>query len=102
MVLPTCPVPTPTIADTDTGGDARFVQVANAIGQLIGVFNWLGLPAISVPVGLDANRMPIGLQIVGRPFADALVLQAAAAVERAQGFFRPPRFASDVGRTVGM
>ena len=94
IVLPTCPVQTPKIADTDTGGDQRFVQVANAIGQLIGVFNWLGLPAISVPVGLDSNNMPIGLQIVGRPFAEALVLQASAAVERAHGPFRPSGFAT--------
>jgi aspartyl-tRNA(Asn)/glutamyl-tRNA(Gln) amidotransferase subunit A len=93
VVLPTCPVPTPRIADTDTGGDARFVEVANAIGQLIGVFNWLGLPAVSVPVGLDRNGMPIGLQIVGRPFAEALVLQAAAEVERGHGPFRPAGFA---------
>lgn len=93
VVLPTCPVQTPRIADTDTGGDARFVSTANAIGQLIGVFNWLGLPAVSVPVGLDPNNMPIGLQIVGRPFADALVLQAAAAVERVLGPFRPAGFA---------
>ena len=93
IVLPTCPVKTPTIADTDTGGDARFVQVANAISQLIGVFNWLGLPAVSVPVGLDDQKMPIGLQIVGRPFAEAQVLQAAAAVERICGPFRPTGFA---------
>jgi aspartyl-tRNA(Asn)/glutamyl-tRNA(Gln) amidotransferase subunit A len=93
VVLPTCPVQTPRIADTDTGGDARFVETANAIGQLIGVFNWLGLPAASVPVGLDSNRMPIGLQIVGRPFAEALVLQAAAEVERHHGPYRPPGFA---------
>ncbi|WP_051329442.1 amidase [Geminicoccus roseus] len=93
IVLPTCPVQTPRIADTDTGGDATFVATANAIGQLIGVSNWLGLPAVSVPVGLDGNHMPIGLQIIGRPFADALVLRAAAAVERAQGAFRPAGFA---------
>lgn len=94
LVLPTCPVETPRIADTDTGGDARYVRTANAIGQLIGTFNWLGLPAISVPVGLDSNGMPIGLQIVGRPFSEALILQAAAMVERAQGPFRPAGFAS--------
>jgi len=93
VVLPTCPVQTPRIADTDTGGDARFVETANAIGQLIGLSNWLGLPAVSVPVGLDGNRMPIGLQIIGRPFAEALVLQAAAAVERVFGPFRPSGFA---------
>jgi aspartyl-tRNA(Asn)/glutamyl-tRNA(Gln) amidotransferase subunit A len=92
LVLPTSPVLTPTIADTDTGGDARFVEVANAIGALMGIFNWLGLPACSVPVGRDARGMPIGLQIVGRPFAEATVLRVAASVERDAGRFPSPLF----------
>ena len=86
------PVPTPTIADTDTGGDARFVTLANAIGALVGPFNYLGLPAVSLPVGFDRNGMPVGLQLVGKPFAEGLLLRAAHAFERATGVAnrRPP------------
>lgn len=40
-----------------------------------------GLPAISVPCGLTAARLPIGVQIVGRAFGEATVLEAARAVE---------------------
>ncbi|KAL2651032.1 hypothetical protein R1flu_019160 [Riccia fluitans] len=43
--------------------------------------NFLGLPAISVPVGHDQYGIPIGLQIIGRPWAEATVLQLAAAIE---------------------
>jgi amidase len=54
-------------------------------------FHWLSLayvvtlvghPAVSLPVGLDANGMPFGLQIVGRRGGDAAVLAVAAALER--------------------
>jgi aspartyl-tRNA(Asn)/glutamyl-tRNA(Gln) amidotransferase subunit A len=92
LALPTCPVRTPTIAETDTGADARFVAVSNAVGSAIGFANYLGLPALSVPVGLDSRGMPVGLQLVGRPFAEALLLRAAHAFETTTGFAdrRPP------------
>jgi len=86
LALPTSPVETPTIADTDTGGDARFVAVANRLGALVGPFNYLGLPALSLPAGRDGNGMPIGLQLVARPFAEGLLLCVAAVYERAKGW----------------
>lgn len=46
-------------------------------------FNALGWPAITVPVGLTAERLPLGLQLAGRPWDEATVLRAAAAVEAA-------------------
>jgi len=87
LALPTTPVETPRIADTDTGGDARFVAVANRVGALVGPFNYLGLPALSLPVGRDRNGVPIGLQLVARPFAEGLLLRVAAAYEQAKGRF---------------
>jgi len=47
-------------------------------------FNLTGQPAASVPCGWTADRLPIGMQIVGRRFADITVLQAAAAFEEAR------------------
>jgi aspartyl-tRNA(Asn)/glutamyl-tRNA(Gln) amidotransferase subunit A len=93
LALPTSPVPTPEIAATDTGGDARFTAVANRLGALVGPFNYLGLPALSLPAGFDAAGMPLGLQLVARPFAEALLLQVAHALEAATGFSarRPPQ-----------
>jgi aspartyl-tRNA(Asn)/glutamyl-tRNA(Gln) amidotransferase subunit A len=43
-------------------------------------------PAASLPCGVSAVGLPIGLQIVGPSFGDALVLRAARAFERARGF----------------
>ncbi len=84
IATPTVPVPAPAIAATDTDGDARFVRLSNRIGALVGPFNYLGLPAVSVPMGL-VGRLPVGLQLVGPPFADAAVLGAAAAFEGVRG-----------------
>jgi len=55
-------------------------------------FNLTGQPAVSVPCGFTAGGLPIGLQIAGRPGADADVLRAAAAFEAATDFprRRPP------------
>jgi aspartyl-tRNA(Asn)/glutamyl-tRNA(Gln) amidotransferase subunit A len=47
-------------------------------------FNFTGQPAASVPSGFTAAGLPIGLQIVGRRFADLTVLQASAAFEEAR------------------
>ncbi len=51
-----------------------------------------GLPAISIPCGFSPNGMPVGMQIVGRRHAEATVLRAAAAFERAAPWAhrRPP------------
>ncbi len=47
-------------------------------------FNLTGQPAASVPCGFDSQGLPVGLQIIGRAFEDALVLRAAWAFEQAQ------------------
>ena len=56
-------------------------------------FNVFGLPSVAVPAGRSAQGLPIGLQIVGRPFEERTVLAAAAAIEQALGGWqRPPGF----------
>ena len=50
-----------------------------------------GVPAISVPAGLDANGLPLGLQVIGKPFDEATVFAVGAALERAAGFDALPQ-----------
>ncbi len=52
--------------------------------------NLAGLPGISVPVGLDGQGLPLGLQLIGRPFAEGDLLNHAYALERAAGFAAHP------------
>jgi aspartyl-tRNA(Asn)/glutamyl-tRNA(Gln) amidotransferase subunit A len=47
-------------------------------------FNLTGQPAASVPCGVDARGLPVGLQVVGRAYEDALVLRACRAFEQLQ------------------
>jgi aspartyl-tRNA(Asn)/glutamyl-tRNA(Gln) amidotransferase subunit A len=44
-------------------------------------FNYLGVPALSVPAGFTANGLPASFQLVARPFAEALLLRVAAAYQ---------------------
>jgi aspartyl-tRNA(Asn)/glutamyl-tRNA(Gln) amidotransferase subunit A len=46
-----------------------------------------GLPGIAVPAGLDAQGLPLGLQLIGRPFDEATLFSLGAVIERAAGRF---------------
>ena len=52
--------------------------------------NLAGLPGISVPVGLDSKGLPLGLQLIGRPWDEAGLLNHAYVLERAAGFVAKP------------
>ena len=52
--------------------------------------NMAGLPGISVPVGLDSKGLPMGLQLIGRPWEEGDLLSSAYALEKAAGFVAKP------------
>jgi aspartyl-tRNA(Asn)/glutamyl-tRNA(Gln) amidotransferase subunit A len=51
--------------------------------------NMAGLPGISVPAGLDTHGLPLGLQLIGRPFEEETLFALGAVIERAAGRFAP-------------
>ena len=53
--------------------------------------NMAGLPGLSVPAGLTEDRLPLGLQVIGRPFDEATMLRAGKVIEDAAGLFPAPR-----------
>lgn len=53
--------------------------------------NMAGIPGISVPAGLDLQGLPLGLQVLGRPFDEETVFAVAGAIERAAGFSGRPK-----------
>jgi Asp-tRNA(Asn)/Glu-tRNA(Gln) amidotransferase A subunit family amidase len=76
--------------------DARRLEIA---GQSVSVFRAYGysqafnvydLPSVCVPAGRSREGLPIGVQIVGRPFAEESVLAAALILEKSLGGWQPP------------
>jgi aspartyl-tRNA(Asn)/glutamyl-tRNA(Gln) amidotransferase subunit A len=68
----------------------RFDQPTDALSSASPIqtipFNVTGHPAMSVPTGLGASGLPIGVQIVGRPFDEAMVFRVGRAVEQLSGW----------------
>ncbi|MFD1198893.1 Asp-tRNA(Asn)/Glu-tRNA(Gln) amidotransferase subunit GatA [Brucella gallinifaecis] len=54
--------------------------------------NMAGLPGIAVPAGLNDQGLPLGLQLIGRPFEEETLFQAASAIEQAAGRFTPKKW----------
>jgi aspartyl-tRNA(Asn)/glutamyl-tRNA(Gln) amidotransferase subunit A len=54
--------------------------------------NMAGLPGISVPAGLNAAGLPLGLQLIGKAFDEPTLFQVAYAIEQAAGRFEAPRW----------
>jgi len=76
LLLPTTPIPAPPIEGTEA------IQAARQLTRFTAPFNLTGLPALSIPCGLTQDGLPIGLQIVSRPWDEVRVLQAGYAFER--------------------
>ena len=72
----------PTIAESDIGANPGFSGAMVAMGHCTRPFNFLGLPAISVPCGFDHAGLPAAFQLAARPFAETLLLRTARAYER--------------------
>ncbi len=74
----------------EVNGESISVWRAFSYSQ---TFNVFGLPSVVVPAGRSAEGLPIGVQIIGRPFAERTILAAAALLEsRLGGWQRPPKF----------
>ncbi len=77
LLTPATAVAAPPISGPDA------VEQARLLTRYTAPFNLTGLPAISIPCGFTTSGLPIGLQIISRPWAEADLLQAAFAYEQA-------------------
>jgi aspartyl-tRNA(Asn)/glutamyl-tRNA(Gln) amidotransferase subunit A len=77
LLIPSTPVPAPTIDGTEA------LHAARQLTRFTAAFNLTGLPAMSVPCGFTEAGLPIGLQIVSRHWGESKVLQAGYAFEQA-------------------
>ncbi|WP_273757706.1 Asp-tRNA(Asn)/Glu-tRNA(Gln) amidotransferase subunit GatA [Bartonella sp. AU55XJBT] len=84
ILTPATPTSAFGIADEKIKNDA----VAMYLNDIFTVpINMAGLPGISVPAGLSSNGLPLGLQLIGKPFAEEIIFQIAYIIEQAAGIF---------------
>ncbi|MCC0038520.1 MAG: Asp-tRNA(Asn)/Glu-tRNA(Gln) amidotransferase subunit GatA [Brucellaceae bacterium] len=77
------------IADQDMNADPVKMYLNDIFTVTV---NMAGLPGIAVPAGLDANGLPLGLQLIGRPFDEETLFRTAGVIEQAAGLFAPERW----------
>ena len=83
MIVPVAPMPAATIAESDVGNSIDAEAVIQRITRFTRPINYLGLPALSIPSGFTKSGLPVGMQIVGRAFDEAMLLRIGAAFQRA-------------------
>jgi len=93
LVTPALAEPIPRLDAAGSADTAAYVRLVNSMGHFICPFNYLGLPALTLPIGLTENGLPMAMQLVGPPFAEARLLRLAHRLEREADFrLGPPPF----------
>ena len=93
IIVPTTIIPAPDFdGETVSIGDSLF-EIREALLRNTMIFNSTGLPSLSLPIGLTKDKMPIGVQIIGSPFKEDVILSIAYNYERMNNIsntFVPP------------
>ncbi len=92
LLAPATPIAAPRVGETEAVLGDGTTDVRSSLIRLTRPFNLSGHPACAVSCGFTAGGLPIGLQIVGRPFDEATVLRVADAYQRITDWHtrRPP------------
>ena len=88
LIVPTLPMAAPRLADIGLGDDDSMPELVLKISAMTRPISFLGLPALSVPCGFTDDGLPMALQLIGRPFAEATLLRLGHAYQRATNWWR--------------
>jgi aspartyl-tRNA(Asn)/glutamyl-tRNA(Gln) amidotransferase subunit A len=86
VLAPVAPAAAPTIAESDVGNSPDAEAMIQRLTRFTRPVNYLGLPSLAIPAGFTAAGLPVGMQLIGRPFGEATLLRAGAAFQRATDF----------------
>jgi aspartyl-tRNA(Asn)/glutamyl-tRNA(Gln) amidotransferase subunit A len=86
VIAPVAPMPAATIAESDVGNSPEAEAVIQRITRFTRPINYLGLPSLSIPAGFTKSGLPVGMQIIGRSFDEAMLIRIGAAFQRASDF----------------
>jgi aspartyl-tRNA(Asn)/glutamyl-tRNA(Gln) amidotransferase subunit A len=86
FVAPVSPIAAPTIAESDVGNSPDAEAVIQRLTRFTRPINYLGLPSLAIPTGFTRSGLPVGMQLIGRSFDEAMLLRIGAAFQRATDF----------------
>jgi aspartyl-tRNA(Asn)/glutamyl-tRNA(Gln) amidotransferase subunit A len=86
VIAPVAPMPAPTIIESDVGNSLDAEAVIQRVTRFTRPINYLGLPSLSIPTGFAKTGLPVGMQVVGRSFDEAMLVRIGAAFQRATDF----------------
>src|SRR5882724_188093 len=86
VLAPVAPAAAPTIAESDVGNSPDAEAMIQRLTRFTRPVNYLGLPSLAIPAGFSGTGLPVGMQLIGRPFDEATLLRAGAAFQRATDF----------------
>lgn len=91
LALPLMWIPVPRLDEMDWGAPERTRLLPGFLGH-VGAINYLGLPALALPSGFDVRGLPMGHQIVGRPFDEGTLFRLGVAFQAVTDWHRrrPP------------
>lgn len=82
LLVPTTVITAPLLDQEEVSVGGKTLTVYQTLSKLTTVFAVTGLPALNVPAGLVDNKLPVGVQLVGRPFDEGSLLRIAYAYEQ--------------------
>lgn len=82
LLVPTTTIPAPFLDQKQVNIEGKNIEVYFSLSRLTSVFNVAGLPALNIPAGLVDSKLPVGVQLVGRPFDEARILKIAYMYEQ--------------------
>jgi aspartyl-tRNA(Asn)/glutamyl-tRNA(Gln) amidotransferase subunit A len=82
LLVPTTIIPAPFLDEKEVNIEGRTIEVYFSLSGLTTVFNITYLPSLNIPAGLVDSKLPVGVQLVGRPFDEARILQIAYSYEQ--------------------
>jgi aspartyl-tRNA(Asn)/glutamyl-tRNA(Gln) amidotransferase subunit A len=82
LLVPTTIIPAPFLDQKEVNIEGKSIEVYLSLSKLTTVFDTTGLPALNIPAGLVDSKLPVGVQLVGRPFDELRILKIAYTYEQ--------------------
>ena len=82
LLVPTTIIPAPFLDQNEVNIEGKTIEVYLSLSRLTTVFDITGLPALNIPAGLVDSKLPVGVQLVGRPLDEARILKIAYTYEQ--------------------